>query len=225
MNSKELFVINSHSVIDVITNSSTELFVCDTKQKVDIVQEILALNPAIYGYEQPWLFNLTEYRKWRKKQRTSSKKDYDNKFHAIEGWFYDIEDEEDLKYLRKHYIERGNDNKMVWSSLDVRPFQKRLDAAEDSVKYNTTIPEKDKWHRAYEAREKEIDKIYSEIEKKAKKPDWWINPLNYYSYGYNKPISSLDGKIMLFSSDDNSIPYEQFDWIEETFNADRYHLG
>jgi hypothetical protein len=38
---KTIFVINAHSFVDLITNSSSELFVCDTKKSVSAVKEIL----------------------------------------------------------------------------------------------------------------------------------------------------------------------------------------
>lgn len=41
MDKKIMFVIHPHSVVDVITNSSTELFVIDTNKSVNIVREIL----------------------------------------------------------------------------------------------------------------------------------------------------------------------------------------
>jgi hypothetical protein len=34
-------IVNVHSIVDVITNSSTELFVCDTKKSIEQVKEIL----------------------------------------------------------------------------------------------------------------------------------------------------------------------------------------
>lgn len=38
---KQKLAINIHSFVDVITNSSTELFVCDTKKSIDEIEEIL----------------------------------------------------------------------------------------------------------------------------------------------------------------------------------------
>lgn len=38
---KVIFVIHPHSIIDVITNSSTELFVIDTDKSVETIKEIL----------------------------------------------------------------------------------------------------------------------------------------------------------------------------------------
>ncbi|MFA5154171.1 MAG: hypothetical protein WC554_16595, partial [Clostridia bacterium] len=62
-----------------------------------------------------------------------------------------------------------------------------------------------------------------ELEKSPDKPSWWKNPIKYT---YNdRPVSELDGCVMIISEDDNSMPFDEFDWVEETFNATRYHLG
>ena len=45
----ELFVIRPHSVIDVITNSSTELFICSTKKTVAQIKEILQGLTLVYA--------------------------------------------------------------------------------------------------------------------------------------------------------------------------------
>lgn len=42
-NKKTLLVVSTHSFVDLITNSSTELFVCDTKKTVDAIKELLAI--------------------------------------------------------------------------------------------------------------------------------------------------------------------------------------
>ena len=41
MDKKVMFVIHPHSIVDVITNSSTELFVIDTDKTVETIREIL----------------------------------------------------------------------------------------------------------------------------------------------------------------------------------------
>jgi hypothetical protein len=38
---KQILIVNVHSMIDVITNSSTELFVCDTDKSIETVKELL----------------------------------------------------------------------------------------------------------------------------------------------------------------------------------------
>lgn len=45
----DLLVINYHSFVDVITNSSSELFVCDTKKTVAQVKEILKGLTLVYS--------------------------------------------------------------------------------------------------------------------------------------------------------------------------------
>lgn len=46
---KERFLIKAHSFIDVITNSSTELFICDTDKTVEFVKEQLLELLRIYN--------------------------------------------------------------------------------------------------------------------------------------------------------------------------------
>lgn len=232
---KTLLVITPHSILDVITNSSTELFVCDTDKTVEMVKEILAADPNVYGYEEPWVFDIKEYRTWKIERRNAENRRerleqlWDNKFSNIDGWFYDIEDPEDLEYLRKHYIEDG-DNSGGWWSSERNPFGRRLaEASEKAVKeflktHSTDkIEYNDRWRISHNASKNEIQKIYDETQGLEIKPDWWNNPLKYY-YN-NQPISDLDGKIMIVGESDNSIPYDHFDWIENTFNATRHHLG
>jgi len=46
----ETFVINIHSFVDVITNSSTEIFVGDSDKSIKLVKEILGKIVAKEGY-------------------------------------------------------------------------------------------------------------------------------------------------------------------------------
>ena len=48
------------------------------------------------------------------------------------------------------------------------------------------------------------------------KDNWWNK-----AYG----VGTEKGDIIIISAEDNSIPYEFFDVIEEFFNATSYHLG
>lgn len=62
---KQALLINTHSFVDVITNSSTELFVCDTDKTVDAIKDILKgigadslVNIGIIGKgEKPYWMN------------------------------------------------------------------------------------------------------------------------------------------------------------------------
>ena len=57
---KQIMSVNIHSFVDVITNSSTELFVCDTDKSIETVETILreklkqfsALTDREYVYEE-----------------------------------------------------------------------------------------------------------------------------------------------------------------------------
>jgi hypothetical protein len=65
----------------------------------------------------------------------------------------------------------------------------------------------------------EFDRVFGDIyivEKDDETLKWWKD---YY------PVNDSIGKIAIFSQDDNSIPYELFDLIEQKFNAYRFHLG
>jgi hypothetical protein len=218
---KTLLIINIHSLADVITNSSTDLFVCDTDKTIKMVKEILEADPNFYGYQEPWIFNLKEFREWRNAQRSLKEGepiDYDNKFRYIDGWFHDIEDEEDLKELRKEFIENGDNSGGYWSS-DRNPFSDRLYEAQRKVEKSHPGD----YHYQYEAKKAEIEKIYNEVETQDEKPDWWVNPTKYH---YNdQPLNDLDGKIIIVGEEDNSMPFDHFDWIENVFNAKRHHLG
>ena len=157
---RQFGTIKPHSFVDVITNSSTELFTCHTEKSLDAVKEILKKivdgynmmtdsNYTMDIFHEPWVFNLEEYRKWRnvfekvcKAARKSKdweeyEKMYDSNFQTIKGWFYDDENKEDLKYLRRHYIQSGN-NAGGWWSSDRNPFYHRLEVAsrDKDGKYN-----------------------------------------------------------------------------------------
>jgi hypothetical protein len=53
---KQILVINAHSFVDLITNSSSELFVCNTNKSVDMVEvllrKMLDLHNEIRGTER-----------------------------------------------------------------------------------------------------------------------------------------------------------------------------
>jgi len=115
--------IKIHSFIDVITQRSTELFICDTDKTVEFVREVL---------------------------------------------------------------------------------QSYLNAI------NTMFDENDPW---YYSNIDQICNIYYGSTKDAL--DGWAD---YYS-------SDLDNALIIEGTSDNSIPYEMWEFINETFNGNNYHLG
>ncbi len=247
---KTLFIINPHSVIDVITNSSSELFVCKTDKTLETIKEMLKTK-NLGEYQEPWIFNLKEFREWKAKEDERSinwekwkeehqtlddnpfawtDEQYDHPFHTIDGWFRDDQNEKDIIDARKKIIEDGPETTqwigtLAYSGHAENPFRDRIREAEDKAAVLTKISVKDenRWRVRVEARKAEIDKIYDELENADYKPSWWKKPLQY-TY-YNVPIRELDGCVIIMSCDDNSMNYDEFEWLEDTFNATRTHLG
>lgn len=135
-------LIKTHSFIDVITNSSTELFICDTSKTLEEVKQII---------QDQWnLFVLLQ-----------------KNMHDIPYQLSDMKNELD-----------------VFEILEV----------------------------------KQIDDTFIEKAKKHKEK-WGFDLYDGYAIELNK------GDIWVEGITDNSIPFEFFDIIENTFNARRIHLG
>jgi hypothetical protein len=125
----QMLVVNAHSFIDVITNSSTELFVCNTDKTLSQISDILK--------------------------------------ELLSDW--------------------NRQNKFNWAYRDV--FQDPVVVTKNN-----------------------IEKIENDC-----------------CYGFDDKYTPrrnyLMGNIVIYGVDDNSIPYDLFDEIEQVFNANRYHLG
>ncbi len=57
---KDIFIINIHSFIDVITNSSTELFVCDTEKTIMEVTNLIRLKEKEWPSEYDYKVNISQ---------------------------------------------------------------------------------------------------------------------------------------------------------------------
>lgn len=233
---KRLIVLNNHSFVDVITNSSTELFVSDTDKSIEMIKEVLQtiidgynmMNGSEYDmsiFGSIYQFNYLEFKKWKKHTKAeiarcqesgdwSSRIPYpgeDSGFSTIEGWFTDKEDEDVLDEKRKTIIEDGPISGNYWSSNNYNPYKDRL---------NSVMGEG--WD--YSKRREEVIKILQELKESDIKPEWWDKPWNYVPFS-KTTIDSLDGKIIIEGSNDNSIPYDIWDTINSRLNARNYHLG
>jgi len=237
---KQICAIKLHSAVDLITNSSTELFVCDTDKEIEIVKEILERILVGYNmmeqtcytmevFKEPWRFSLEEYRKWKKEDDAKRKKceknndwkgyyDDMSSYATIGGWFIDDENVEEVKKLRRDiirdgYVERG------FGYNRVNEYEERFEKVCSSI---------NDWKEKRELTKKEVDKIYKEIEKEIKnggeKPEWWDAPWKYSSYNFGL-VKKLDGCIILVGTGDNSIPYDIWDAINRQLNGNNYHLG
>jgi hypothetical protein len=98
----EKLLINIHSFVDVITNSSTELFVCETDKALDVVKSLVydleSKYPNEYGH----------------KLMVDVAEDYE-----LQDAFGYIDEEEAIKYLKaKGYkIEEPNEDSAAYISI------------------------------------------------------------------------------------------------------------
>jgi hypothetical protein len=79
----EKFVINIHSMVDTITNSSTEIFAIDTDQQLSVIEGIIREKEKVYPNEYGYGMSVDFAEEWD--------------IESIYG-FYD--DEDVIKYLK-----------------------------------------------------------------------------------------------------------------------------
>ena len=88
-----LSIIPIQSFSDIITNSSSELFVLNTNNTIQKVKEILS--SITYGYIDPIIFNLEKYNKWKEDDSFVSNLE-STYFDTVRDWFTDLDDEDSL---------------------------------------------------------------------------------------------------------------------------------
>ena len=213
-----LVLDNINSVSDVITNSSSELFVINDKNTtLDHLKNII--NPILDGYYEPFVFNLDTFRKWVESSEEDNSTDIDACFQTIYDWFIDLEYPSGLTYYIRDtlYKLRLEDYIKLENSLLKELY------AELIKKYDTNYPsykEIEAFLQTYD--EDKINKII----------DYLLNT------NFEYDIRKLNGKIILLSEEENSISCSRkfnrsefaedsdvFQWLEYNFNITYYHLG
>lgn len=213
-----LVLDNINSVSDVITNSSSELFVINDKNTtLDHLKNII--NPILDGYYEPFVFNLDTFRKWVESSEEDNSTDIDACFQTIYDWFIDLEYPSGLTYYIKDtlYRLRLEDYIKLENSLLKELY------AELIKKYDTnysSYKEIEAFLQTYD--EDKINKII----------DYLLNT------NFEYDIRKLNGKIILLSEEENSISCSRkfnrsefaedsdvFQWLEHNFNITYYHLG
>lgn len=213
-----LVLDNINSVSDVITNSSSELFVINDKNTtLDHLKNII--NPILDGYYEPFVFNLDTFRKWVESSEEDNSTDIDACFQTIYDWFIDLEYPSGLIYYIRDtlYKLRLEDYIKLENSLLKELY------AELIKKYDTTYSsykEIEAFLQTYD--EDKINKII----------DYLLNT------DFEYDIRKLNGKIILLSEEENSISCSRkfnrsefaedsnvFQWLEHNFNITYYHLG
>lgn len=213
-----LVLDNINSVSDVITNSSSELFVINDKNTtLDHLKNII--NSILDGYYEPFVFNLDTFRKWVESSEEDNSTDIDACFQTIYDWFIDLEYPSGLTYYIRDtlYKLRLEDYIKLENSLLKELY------AELIKKYDTNYPsykEIEAFLQTYD--EDKINKII----------DYLLNT------NFEYDIRKLNGKIILLSEEENSISCSRkfnrsefaedsdvFQWLEHNFNITYYHLG
>ena len=210
-----LIIIPIQSFSDIITNSSSELFVLNTNNTIKKVKEIL--NSITFGYQDPIIFNLESYNKW--KEDNSSVSNLESAyFNTVEDWLIDLDSEDSLfEYRLQAFC-----NIMEYNSLQVCYFRENnIPFYTEFMKFVKTIGLKsaERFSIYREKKEEECKKFFNQFEKSGNTlPSWW-NPKE------EDTVQGLNGKVLLLSCDENSIPYESFDFINEILNGYNLHLG
>jgi hypothetical protein len=213
-----LVLDNINSVSDVITNSSSELFVINDKNTtLDHLKNII--NPILDGYYEPFVFNLDTFRKWVESSEEDNSTDINACFQTIYDWFIDLEYPSGLTYYIRDtlYKLRLEDYIKLENSLLKELY------AELIKKYDTnysSYKEIEAFLQTYD--EDKINKII----------DYLLNT------NFEYDIRKLNGKIILLSEEENSISCSRkfnrsefaedsdvFQWLEHNFNITYYHLG
>ena len=213
-----LVLDNINSVSDVITNSSSELFVINDKNTtLDHLKNII--NPILDGYYEPFVFNLDTFRKWVESSEEDNSTDIDACFQTIYDWFIDLEYPSGLTYYIRDtlYKLRLEDYIKLENSLLKELY------AELIKKYDTnysSYKEIEAFLQTYD--EDKINKII----------DYLLNT------NFEYDIRKLNGKIILLSEEENSISCSRkfnrsefaedsdvFQWLEHNFNITYYHIG
>lgn len=213
-----LVLDNINSVSDVITNSSSELFVINDKNTtLDHLKNII--NPILDGYYEPFVFNLDTFRKWVESSEEDNSTDIDACFQTIYDWFIDLEYPSGLTYYIRNtlYKLQLEDYIKLENSLLKELY------AELIKKYDTnysSYKEIEAFLQTYD--EDKINKII----------DYLLNT------NFEYDIRKLNGKIILLSEEENSISCSRkfnrsefaedsdvFQWLEHNFNITYYHLG
>ena len=212
---KNLAVIPIQSFSDIITNSSSELFVLNTNNTIQKIKEILSSITS--GYLDPIIFNLEKYNKWKEDNSFVSNLE-STYFDTIEGWFTDLDDENSLFDYRLQAFR----NIMEYNSLEVCYFKEsNIPFYTEFMKFAKTIGLKsiNSFSIYRENKEEKCKEFFNQFEKSGNTlPSWW-NPKE------EDTVQGLNGKVLLLSYDENSIPYESFDFINEILNGYNLHLG
>lgn len=245
-----VLVIPVQSISDLITNSSSEVFILDTGKTCDEVNTIL--EGFTSGFRYPEVFSLKDFREWRKALRSGEIEDdwsYPGTIFSIaNSWFSDPEDKEDLFKLRRDFLFYPFESINLGGGHLARTYSHDYkEPVHDAfIKYLN-----DNWDRVeHDINETLIEVVLTNEDVTVSSINW--DTLSQYNHwfadvleditrefleGYNGPtptiwnvskyedVRELDGKVLVVSEYDNSIPYDTWTKINDLFNGWNIHLG
>lgn len=267
---KHILTISTHSFVDLITNSSSELFVCNGRKTIEAIKTIL--DTLLKNHDS----------------MMGTQHSFDGVFGTIEEskykfqWWLVSEKVRD-EYVRYHrYTSYGTHSCLGISSHSESNEERLLDEQEREIGKKINIHEEDlfetnkkEYNRRWKKYRKEVDRIGSEFGYCAlisegnlfneflRQNDFSDKDINTVSKCFSKQanihlkdlhgryptthkvqlskkflqvfeafqqlerwgISCNKGDVFVYSTGDNTIPYELMDTICAYLSAERHHLG
>lgn len=214
---KKLSIVEFHSFVDLITNSSSELFVCDTKKSLNAVKEIVEkiicnyydeIGQYIYSPDTIWTSVFNEPYIIEKDFDLSVYPNQDDVDKVTDWNYYDDQREEIGKKLKlKFPYPDSQYEKASWQERQGNPVYKEYDE-----KYSKAAS------KAYQVIWDDQNAARDRIRK-------YFGLSENLEYFLSYKITAHKGNIILESSSDNSVPYECWDRINNILNATNYHIG
>lgn len=188
-----------HSTAQIITNSSTELFICNTSKTIEQMHE--ALGKIAEAIEQP--HGVGEIK------ACHGPKELLRELWEIHDWVRGAKEDS-----------WGDRNPILTVLYDFLPYTAKANADRDIVK---TVPKfvEYKWDMRPEDQSWEDYQAEMEAEEAAS----WAQIEAWFEAHEKMLKKYIKGFIVLISADDNSIPGGLMDLIEDVFSAARFHLG
>jgi hypothetical protein len=244
---KNVFVIPVHSFVDLITNSSSELFVCNGNKSIEAIKEVLIQLTKNHNELSEDKINLDIL-------FTSVFKEPEIVEYSFDYYLFpqNLRDE----YEKYHHVP-GEYNSFF--PYEERQEYKDLEFAEQQMELEVNIHEKDlyktnkieyerRWNIVFEKRDEiwkewnrkkcaSVFELYKHFLISNNLPEWKEKEFNLNKLYANKKeynffrtclswgISCKKGDIFLYSAIYNTIPYEMMEAITAYLNAQRLHLG
>jgi len=217
----QITLLNIHSFIDIITNSSSEIFVCNVKKEVEEVKTLLK-----ELFEQ-WNKNTIAERQAnveasRAKYDPTGEKGYytkDAELYKFDNCFGNI-----YKITDKNVKQFIDELVLGWQLYPPGFKRAKIGTIPDYFTVEEEVKNSNDWDSLflypYKENEKENEQRRDLLEKAflGAQQNW----LDQYG---EKARKILIGKIVIESKGDNTIPYEFFQEIEKTFKGISWHLG